>query len=466
MKDWAHPGIRPRRNGASRRTPSGFQITTLILLTLTSVVALIRWPETAINVALVLFQAAFVVCALWKAVIGIVSLRRPAPVPRPIEWPRYTILAALYDEEAVTPQLIANLSRIDYPAHRLEAFIVLEAHDEATLAAAQATPKPPWLKILIAPPGSPQTKPRALNYALSHARGDLVTIYDAEDRPHPQQLRQAAARFVAQPRLGCLQAPLRIRGSGRTGSWFLDRQFAFEYAALFEVTLPGMARLGLPFPLGGTSNHIRMTALRGAGGWDAHNVTEDADLGFRLWSLGWKLGVIDSPTWETPPGAMDRWLPQRTRWLKGYMQTWGVHTRRPNALGRRGSLSLVMTLGAAILSAAAHAPTLAWLVLAIAVWALSGVLPPLPGGSLGVLALGVIAAWMSCAVGARRAGLDYRLGDLLAAPAYWALLSLAFVHAVWRLAVEPHVWDKTPHDRDDQMPELTVVALDAGREAA
>lgn len=238
----------------------------MILLTLTSAVALIRWPQTALTVALVLFQAAFVVCALWKAVIGIASLRRPAPVPRPIEWPRYTILAALYDEAAVASQLIANLSRIDYPAHRLEAFIVLEAHDEATLAAAQATPKPAWLKILIAPPGSPQTKPRALNYALGHARGDLVTIYDAEDRPHPQQLRQAAARFVAQPRLGCLQAPLRIRASGKAGSWFLDRQFAFEYAALFEVTLPGMARLGLPFPLGGTSNHIRMTALRGAGG--------------------------------------------------------------------------------------------------------------------------------------------------------------------------------------------------------
>lgn len=132
VKDWAHPGIRPRRNGASRRTPSGFQITTLILLALTSVVALIRWPETAFDVALVLFQAAFVVCALWKAVIGIASLRRPAPVPRPIEWPRYTILAALYDEAAVASQLISNLSRIDYPAHRLEAFIVLEAHDEAT----------------------------------------------------------------------------------------------------------------------------------------------------------------------------------------------------------------------------------------------------------------------------------------------------------------------------------------------
>jgi cellulose synthase/poly-beta-1,6-N-acetylglucosamine synthase-like glycosyltransferase len=429
-------------------------------------VALIRWTQPAVSIGLLLFQTAFVISAAWKTVIAIASLRRPPPVPRPIEWPRYTILAALYDEAAVTPQLIANLARIDYPAHRLEAFIVLETHDHATLAAAQATPKPPWLKILVVPPGYPQTKPRALNNALGHARGDLVTIYDAEDRPHPQQLRQAAARFVAQPRLGCVQAPLRIRPSGRAGSSFLDRQFAFEYAALFEVTLPGMARLGLPFPLGGTSNHLRMTALRAAGGWDTHNVTEDADLGFRLWSLGWRLDVIDCPTWETPPGALDRWLPQRTRWLKGYMQTWGVHTRRPNRLGRRGLFSLVMTLGAAIISAAAHAPTLAWLALALMVWSHAGVAPPLPGGSLGVLALGVITAWMTCAVGAKRAGLGYRLSDILAAPGYWSLLSLAFVHAAWRLIVEPHVWDKTPHDGDDQAPELTVVTLDAGREAA
>ena len=424
--------------------------------------AVVRWPGAAFLTGLVMVQAAFVVSALWKAVIVLASMGRPRPAPRPIEWPRYTILAALHDEAAVAPELIANLARIDYPAHRLEAFIVLEAHDAATLAAVQAAPKPSWLKTLVVPPGQPLTKPRALN----QARGDLITIYDAEDRPHPQQLRQAAARFVAQPRLGCLQAPLRIRPSSRTGSTFLDRQFAFEYAALFEVTLPGMARLGLPFPLGGTSNHIRMTALRAAGGWDAHNVTEDADLGFRLWSMGWKLDVIDRPTWETPPGGLDRWLPQRTRWLKGYMQTWGVHTRRPRRLGRRGLLSLIMTLGTAILAAGAHAPALAWLASAVLAGLHAGIAPATPLASMAVLATGVIAAWMGCAVGARRAGLTYRLGGMLAAPAYWSLLSLAFVHAAWRLIVEPHVWDKTPHDGEAQPLELVVIADDAGRKAA
>lgn len=430
------------------------------------------WPPTTLLILILTLQAGFVIAALWRAALAFASLRPQAIPNRPTRWPRYTILAALYDEAMVVPQLVQRLSRLDYPSRQLEGFLVLEAHDQATIDAALAAPRPRWLQILIVPPGSPQTKPRALNHALSFATGELVTIYDAEDAPDPAQLREAAARFAAAPRLGCLQAPLRIR-SRKTGAEltdFLDRQFAFEYAALFEVNLPGMARLNLPFPLGGTSNHMRMAALRGVGGWDAHNVTEDADLGFRLWSAGWRLGVLNAPTWETPPGAMERWLPQRTRWLKGYMQTWGVHTRTPFDLGKRGLLSLIMTLGAAIVSAACHAPTLAWLASAVMVGLHAGITPDAPLGSLAVLALGVIAAWMGCAVGARRAGLTYRLTDMLTAPAYWSLLSLAFVHAAWRLVVAPHVWDKTAHDadaNDDDAEECRVeIALDSGREAA
>jgi cellulose synthase/poly-beta-1,6-N-acetylglucosamine synthase-like glycosyltransferase len=420
-------------------------------------------PSLTLSVVIVGLQGAFLVAAIWRVALAISSLSTPPPAPPPSRWPRYTILAALHDEPGVTPQLIENLARIDYPAHRLQGFLVLEAHDHATIEVAARSPRPSWLQILIVPPGSPQTKPRALNHALSHATGELLTIYDAEDGPDPGQLREAAARFSADPRLGCLQAPLRIRRRDQSRrSTFLDRQFAFEYAALFEVALPGMARLGLPFPLGGTSNHVRTAALRAVGGWDAHNVTEDADLGFRLWSSGWALGVISRPTWETPPGALEHWLPQRTRWLKGYMQTWGVHTRSPYVLGRRGLLSLVMTLGAAIISAAAHAPTLAWLASALLIGLHAGVAPAAPISSLAVLALGVIAAWMTCAVGARRAGLDYRLSDMLSAPAYWSLLSLAFVHAAWRLIVEPYVWDKTPHDADVAAADV----MDAGREAA
>ena len=173
-------------------------------------------------------------------------------------------------------QLIERLSRIDYPSDKLQGFLLLEAHDQATIAVARAAVRPSWLELLLIPPGSPQTKPRALNSGLALATGALLTVYDAEDTPDPLQLREAAARFAADPtgRLACLQAPLRIRA----GRLFLERQFAAEYASLFETALPGMARLGLPFPLGGTSNHFRVDALRAVGGWDAWNVTEDADL--------------------------------------------------------------------------------------------------------------------------------------------------------------------------------------------
>ena len=383
-----------------------------------------------------------------RVLLIVMSRGAPEVAPEPETWPRYTILAALHDEAAVTPQLIRRLAAIDYPANRLEGFLVLEAHDRATIEAALATPRPDWLKLLIAPPGAPQTKPRALNIALARATGELLTVYDAEDDPDPGQLREAAARFAADKvgHLACLQAPLRIRRRGKSGAApFLDRQFAVEYASLFEVTLPGMARMGLPFPLGGTSNHFRVEALRAVGGWDAFNVTEDADLGFRMWRHGWRLGVMSRPTHEPPPGALAQWLPQRTRWLKGFMQTWGVNTRNPWRLGLRGGIALTMTIGVALASAVAHGPSVAWVVTALITAADARLAPATPVGPMAVMALGVASAWLSGLVGARRAGVPYAISDMLSAPAYWSLLSLAFIHAVWRLATEPFAWDKTAH---------------------
>jgi len=430
--------------------------------------ALLLAPGATVKVGVAALQFAFMAAVVWRLTLAVAGQRRAPAPPQPQQWPRYTILAALHDEPDVAPQLIENLIGIDYPVDRLEGFLVLEAHDLATIEVIEQTPRPAWLKLVIVPPGAPQTKPRALNHALNAATGEIVTIYDAEDDPDPLQLREAAARFAAEPRTGCLQAPLRIRRKGRTPSRarFLDRQFAFEYAALFENILPGIAALGLPFPLGGTSNHIRMEALRQAGGWDAWNVTEDADLGFRLWADGWRMGVLERPTYETPPGAWEHWLPQRTRWLKGYMQTIGVHTRRPWVLGWRGLLSLAMTLGVSVAAAAAHAPALAWLTSALLMAVVTGITPAVPPASAAAMFSGVCAAWMSCAVGARRAHLRYRLTDMIAAPAYWSLLSLAFGHAAWRLATQPHVWDKTAHQRDLDPVEAIPAQADAGREAA
>jgi len=397
----------------------------------------------------------------WRCLLIVVGRLSAPPPPEPEIWPRYTVLAALYDEAEVVGQLIQRLAAIDYPPDRLEGYLVLEARDAATQAAAAAVARPEWLEVFVVPPGKPGTKPRALNHALNHATGDLVTVYDAEDAPDPGQLKEAAARFVADGggRLACLQAPLRIRTPAGSASPFIDRQFAAEYASLFETALPGLARLGLPFPLGGTSNHFRVDVLRAIGGWDSWNVTEDADLGFRLWRMGWRAGVIRRPTWETPPGHLYDWLPQRTRWLKGYLQTLGVHTRSPIALGPRGLLALVMTLGVALASAALYGPTLSWVVATVLVAGWAGLAPEASKLAVSVLVLGAATAWLSCAVGARRAGIPYRPQDMIAAPAYWCLLSLAFCHAFWRLLVEPFAWDKTRH-RAENPPASTETALD------
>ncbi len=459
----------PLDQSAAMRRLTPLQIALLAALAAAFTAALHVWPTDLPEWLVIGSAGAFLTVAVWRIALILLSAK-PPPQPGPPEpWPRYTILAALHDEATVVGQLIDRLARIDYPSDRLQGFLVLEAHDQATLSAARAAPCPAWLDILVVPPGAPRTKPRALNFALGHATGELLTVYDAEDAPDPLQLREAAARFSADPgrRLACLQAPLRVRPPQHPDRRprFLDRQFAAEYASLFETSLPGMARLGLPFPLGGTSNHFRVDVLRAVGGWDAWNVTEDADLGFRLWRHGWRLGVLARPTWETPPGDLADWLPQRTRWLKGYMQTLGVHTRRPWRLGWRGAAALFMTVGVGLISAALHGLSLAWVTTAVLVSAMAGLSPETPALPLGVLVLGAAAAWLSCLIGARRAGVPYGPADMIMAPGYWSLLSLAFAHATWRLIREPFTWDKTTHRPDpplggDDRAE-TNAALDA-----
>lgn len=459
------------RDSASCRGLSLFQWATMALLLVVATVSLVIDRHAAMEISTTAIQCVFLGLAIWRIGTALITLK-PTALPKPLtRYPRYTVMAALHGEVDVVGQLIERLSRIDYPPDRLEAFLLLEAHDLETIAAARAIYRPRWMKIIVVPPGQPGTKPRALNHGLTLATGELLTIYDAEDDPDPLQLREAAGRFAADQtgRIACFQAPLRIRRLGKPAAptWFFDRQFAVEYAALFEVTLPAMARLGLPFPLGGTSNHFRVDALRAVGGWDAWNVTEDADLGFRLWRNGWRQGVLTLPTHETPPGGLDHWLPQRTRWLKGYMQTWGVHTRNPLRLGVTGLASLVLTLGSSLASAAIHAATLAWVLTSVLVSVAAGLPPQPPKFAVAVLMLGAAAAWLQGRIGANRAGVPYSAVDMICSIGYWSLLTLGFCHAAWRLVREPFAWDKTRHFRDDEPAPVQVFdALDAGRQAA
>ena len=356
--------------------------------------------------------------------------------------PIYTVIAPLYREASVAPELVANLTRLDYPRERLQVLVMLEADDLETQAVFAAMELPSFIQVIVAPPGEPKTKPRACNVALDRARGELIVIYDAEDRPDPMQLREAAGRFAAATAsLACLQAPLRIEPDKA----FLSAQFALEYALQFEVVQPALARFGAPFPLGGTSNHFRTSVLREVGGWNAYNVTEDADLGFRLARGGYGLGVLLRPTWETAPRTLIEWLPQRTRWVKGYMQTFGVHTRGPNLLKPPSFAALLATLGVSITSAFTHGPLAAWVLAAVAFGVAAGRTPPIPLPDLALLAAGWTAAGLAGVQGLRRAGLPVRLKDLLLAPAYWPLQSLAAAHALVQLLRTPYHWDKTPH---------------------
>ncbi len=235
--------------------------------------------------------------------------------------PIYTILVPLFQEEKAVSGIIAAISRLDYPAHKMDVKLILEEGDLQTLNAIKSNAPDNRFHIVVVPFALPQTKPRACNYALQFAQGEYLTIYDAEDAPNISQLRFAASIFAQQPNISCLQARLNYYNARE--NW-LTTLFCIEYTMLFETLLPALYHLKIPIPLGGTSNHLRVKILRKLGGWDCFNVTEDADLGLRLASEGYVTLPIDACTMEEAPIHLGAWVKQRTRWIKGYMQTWRV----------------------------------------------------------------------------------------------------------------------------------------------
>jgi cellulose synthase/poly-beta-1,6-N-acetylglucosamine synthase-like glycosyltransferase len=376
--------------------------------------------------------------------------RLPAIADRQL--PVYSVLVPLFGEANVLPGLVQSLSALDYPPPKLEILLVLEATDIETQVALLKLAIPQRFRTIVVPDGQPRTKPKALNYALQFARGDYVVVYDAEDRPQPDQLRRALEAFRRHPpQLGCVQAQLNIYNP--RASWF-TRQFTVEYSALFDGILPALARLGLPVPLGGTSNHFPREVLVAAGGWDPFNVTEDADLGFRLARQGWRTTVLASTTWEEAPISFGRWFRQRTRWLKGWMQTYLVHTRQPwrlNAeLGAGGALGFHALMGGLVLSALVH--PLFYVLLTYQ--ALSGRLFA-PADTLAGAALWTIA-WINLAAGyltsifvgalsAWRRGQPRLALSALLMPLCWLLVSAAAYRALYQLTTNPYFWEKTEH---------------------
>jgi cellulose synthase/poly-beta-1,6-N-acetylglucosamine synthase-like glycosyltransferase len=336
----------------------------------------------------------------------------------------------------------------DYPRAKLDIKLLVEEDDAATLAAIQALELPPRYETIVAPAGWPRTKPRALNVALPVARGDLVVVFDAEDAPDPTQLRRAAARFAADPTLDCLQARLTIENAKE--AW-ISQMFAIEYAALFDLINPGLAALGLPIALGGTSNHFRTRTLRKAGGWDAWNVTEDADLGLRLARRGARVGALRSDTREEAPVRLWAWLKQRVRWQKGWMQTLIVHTRRPvrivRELGLARAAAAMAMIGGSVLGGL-FGPALAGEALLRAGFGgLAGASPWRVAGDVAIYTLmisGLLTILAPALVTGRNRGLTR--GFVLASlPLYYLLISAASWIALIDLAVRPFYWAKTEH---------------------
>jgi cellulose synthase/poly-beta-1,6-N-acetylglucosamine synthase-like glycosyltransferase len=364
--------------------------------------------------------------------------------------PTYTVLVPLYREAAVVPALVAALARMDYPSEKREVLLLAEANDAETRAALEAQELPPGFRVLVVPPGEPQTKPRACDFGLEAATGELLVIYDAEDRPEPDQLRKAAWIFGHSPeRLACAQACLNYYNPHQN---VLTRWFTAEYSSWFDLFLPGLTGLDGPVPLGGTSNHFRTEVLRELCGWDPFNVTEDCDLGVRLHKHGFRTVMMDSTTWEEANSRLPSWLRQRSRWVKGYLQTWLIHMRQPlkllRQLGPSGWFSFQMTVGGSVLCYVLNplywALTVTWLCTHAP--AISRLFPP------SIYALGLFCLYVGNFVFVYLAvlGCLYRRHfDLvkyaILTPIYWLFMSLGAYRGVLQLLSRPSFWEKTDH---------------------
>lgn len=416
------------------------------------------WPQTLLHGVVLSSALGFCIGMGLRLALGIGGMRArgrscgapPPPMHNDDAVPVYTVLVPLMDEAAMVPSLTRHLAALEYPRNRLDVKLIVEADDRATRQAAERYSARYGFSVVVVPPGGPRTKPKACNYALHFARGAFVVVFDAEDRPQKDQLRRAVAAFDTAPvQTACLQGRLTIDNAGE--NW-LTTLFAIDYDIWFSVMLPGLARLQAPIPLGGTSNHFRTDILRRIGGWDPYNVTEDADLGMRLAARGYRVGMLDAWTGEEAPTRLDVWMRQRTRWLKGYMQTLLVYLRSPFALCRRLGLARMLffltLFGGTILSALLN-PFLWIIFLAAQLQALpfaeedpSRLLAVWSGGGL-LLANGILIGMVFWSEHWR--GHPWRLFYGLTMVVYWLLISVAAWRGVCQLLVRPHLWEKTPH---------------------
>lgn len=456
-----------RPHESAREVLSRETIAQAAIFALPIVIACLFAPQSAFAVLIVFASIYFLLIALVRIGLAIAAQARVTSVPRTAlrdeDLPAITILAPLFHEAHALPGLVAALGRLDYPPEQLDVKLLLEEGDGDTLREALRLDLDHCFDIIVVPSSHPQTKPKACNYGLASARGDLIVIYDAEDEPEPGQLRIAAEIFAAHDdELACLQA--RLNYYNPEENW-LTRLFTLEYCLWFDHFLPALDRIGAPAPLGGTSNIFRTEVLAEVGGWDPHNVTEDADLGLRLARCGFRTAVIDSTTLEEANCRTGNWMRQRSRWMKGFMQTWLVHrrNRRGGTRDWRALISVDLFIGGTAFAALINPLLWAGLLIEQA----TGYSPletfpePVKAFNIAALTAGNLSFIALAAVAPLRRRLARISPSALLMPVYWIMMSAAAWLAFFQLLTRPSFWEKTDHGISEEAQARRAAALDA-----
>ncbi|WP_051549171.1 glycosyltransferase [Nocardioides sp. URHA0032] len=441
---------------------SGGQKATFVLVAIVVVVCGVIWPMSTVIGVIAACSLLYLVVSFYKFRLTLRALGTHLETDVTDEeiaalderhLPRYTILVPLYKEAAIVPRLVRDINALDYPRTRLDVKLLCEEDDQETVAKIRAMELPPHFHLVVVPDSQPKTKPKACNYGLQLATGSYCVIFDAEDRPDPDQLKKAVIAFgrVAD-NVVCVQAKLNHFNQDQN---LLTAWFANEYSMHFELILPAMGAAESPIPLGGTSNHFVTSKLRELGAWDPFNVTEDADLGIRLHREGYRTAMIDSTTLEEANSQVPNWIRQRSRWNKGYIQTWLVHMRHPfqllAATGLRGFLSINLTMGTAFVLLL---NPIFWGLTTLYVFTQAGIIQQLFPGIIFYVASALlfvgnfIFVYLSVAGSLQRGEFSLTRTALLS-PLYWGLMSWAAWKGFIQLFTNPFYWEKTTHGLDD-----------------
>jgi cellulose synthase/poly-beta-1,6-N-acetylglucosamine synthase-like glycosyltransferase len=454
---WARWGA--ARDGA-RLTLTYRQTLGLALLALAAALLLYLDPHALLVAPVALITYVYLVAGIYK--LWLLVRARCATTLEDVsgagsaagELPIYTVLVPLHREGPMLPVLTERLAQLDYPEDRLEVLLLIEADDDETHDTLATLNLPPHIRPITVPPGQPRTKPRALNVGLARATGEYIVVFDAEDRPEPDQLRKAVAAFRTLPRrIVCLQARLNVYNPRQT---VLTRLFTMDYVLWYTALLPGLARAGGFVTLGGTSNHFRIQALRRLGGWDPFNVTEDCDLGARLARARLHVAMLDSTTWEEAVTQIPPWLRQRSRWVKGYLQSYLVHMRHPvhlwREMGAAGFVDFQALVGGTVFTLLVNplmwALTAAWVLthgtaLGMFIQSLFPTAVYYPG-LLCLVAGNFLFFYLNLYVCVRHGYHDLTRYSLLS-PLYWLLMSVGAWMGFASLVRHPHYWAKTAH---------------------